>query len=245
MRKLIRKVWTYRPNKYTTVLTLTASWSDGTSSVYSFNRSGSSWIPSGTHDEKLLIYLPTEKVGMFRVRAYEDCPFVKLECGYGNSRVSKNTKDINLRRIVFDRSIDDEAIFYRFGRGMYYGNSIWGMFDENDLSDIYLTNLTESVTLPNNKVSNGSWDGWGLYNETCPEDRMKIRYVSGSTKVRHMPVMQTFLTTNPGFPVIGKEKIDEMVTKPNVNGVFKLLPLYEFNNSLAWWPYENDYNAQK
>ena len=250
MRKLINKSWWYRPNAYTTTLTLMATWSDGTSSVYEFRKSGSSWSPVGDHDGELLIYLPDDSTTAFRVRAYKDRPFVKLDATYGNATTQAQATQVNLRRIVFDRNIDNDAIFYRFNPQTFQNGSVWDLFNDKDLRDVYITNLTEGITLPNEKYPMGAWAGWGLFNETCPVSAMVTRATIGAEEIKHMPVSSYIYNSAEGFPVVDKEGMKALIGNetdgfnPNVNGVFKLLPLYKSSGQITWWMDKKDYNAQ-
>lgn len=250
MRKLINKVWWYKPNQYTTTFTLTATWSDGTSSVYTFTKSDSSWSPVGDHDGELLISAPTSSGGSFRVRAYVDNPFVDLNADFSNSHSHKPATQVKLRRIVYDRNIDNDAIFYRFNPDTFENGSVWSLFSTSDLSDVFITNLTESVTLPNEKSPMGAWAGWGLFNETCPVASMVTRAVVAGEEIKHMPVSAYVYNSDEGFPVLDKEALSALIGndtdgfKPTINGVFKLLPLYKSSGSIAWWLDDKDYNVQ-
>lgn len=251
MVKLINKAWWYRPNAYTTQFELTATWSDGTTSVYTYIKSDSSWILQGDHDGKLLITVPNKEGGSFIIRAYTNNPFTSLNAVYSNATSSNAAEQIDLKKFIYDRTIDNDAIFYRFSGfsgtshvGWDEDWSVWEIFDFKDLGDVYITNLTEGFKLPERKDPFGPFEGWALLNETCPESEMKNRTTGGSYDVKKMPVSWYMNYTDPAFPTVSKEQEDIMLAMPNIGGVYKLLPLYKTSGMPTYNVDTTDYNAE-
>ena len=253
MSALINKIWLFAPNEYTTIFKLTVLFTDGSESVYEYHKSGTSWVSSGAHDGKLIITLPDEDSSAFRVRAYKDTPFISMRSVYANSAHSKEMPSIDLKRIIFDRGFDGSHPYY--DAWTLVNNNPWNGFPD-EMPDIFLTNLTEYVTLPSPTIWNGvttesvdsKWYGWGVLNNTYSVRAADYYRGNPSWSSRYMPV-STIITRNysalPEIPlqsdmplnptdkntIIGQRDIASM---PTLGNCYRFLPIY---NGGSYWNY--------
>lgn len=246
MSTLISKVWFYTPNQYTTIFTLSALFADGSESVYEFRKSNSSWAPSGeTHDDKLLIVMPSEESHSFRVRAYEEYPFISLSATYGNNSSSAEATRIDLQRFIFDKSFDKDHPYYRYL--VFTNNDPWNSLPAT-IPDIFLTNLTEYLTLPTpvtdssniaDNITDG-WYGWGILNGSYSTRKADPYGGNPDSTSRYMPVSAYITNHYSKLPVIPlKSDIPvgatdantifgerDIVQIPSLGGVYRILPIY-------------------
>ena len=132
MGTLIKKIWWYRPNAYTTTFTLTATFGNG-ESEYVFQKTEESWEAIGTHDSRLVIILPNDTNGQrFLVRAYVEDPFVDLSATYANATSQSTAREVGLKRIVFDKTFFDT---HTFEPNCDFENP-FDLFNDSDLGDI-------------------------------------------------------------------------------------------------------------
>lgn len=247
MAKLIKKAWTFRPNAYTTVFSLTATFANGETSVYSYRKVDVSWEPVGTHDTRLAIMLPSRLGGAFIVRSYENDPYTSITPSYANEHTTVESEPVNLLRISFPvDEYDNNAPFYHFTNNT--DKFMWDLFNQEDLYDRYITNLTDSVEVPQLKVPDGfaNYYGWGLLNETCPVEKMSARSFNPATGeyVMYMPVSDEIPEISQGFPVINAQKLANIMQQPCVNSRYVLLPLIKSTGMVTWWEDTKDYREE-
>lgn len=241
MKRYIDKIWWYYPNAYTTTMVLTAYFADGSSSVYNFNKEGESWVADRNNDSRLVITLPTSDDKRFYVRAYSNDPFDRLACAYSNETSSGETQGIDLSRIVFPvDEFDNSSVFYGFtaDQGTWQP---WSLFNPDDLSDIFITNITQGFKLPDKLHKYGPWAGWGLLNETVPMEQIRPR----ANNLKWMPCASIISEHDEGFPRVNQSKVAEIISSPCVGKKYKLLPLYNDGAGQPIWYLENkDYREE-
>ena len=227
MSTLLTKYWWYKPNRYTTTFTLTATFGDSTSE-YVFNKIGESWEAVGTHDSRLVIILPNANNGnRFIVRAYDNDVFVSLNAEYSNAYSQSIAKPANMARMVFDKSFYSTHLFEP---NCAYDNP-YDLFNDSDLHDIYFTNLTETITLPNKNSNYGHWYGWGAYNQTKPYSM--LNKINDLDNLYRMPLSWIYSWQLAGFPTVGINNstsshpgISKFYEIPMVDHKVYMVPLY-------------------
>lgn len=246
MSALINKIWYYTPNQYTTNFELTALFEDGHTSVYAFQKSGTSWEPvnPSSHDGRLLITVPDGENNSFHVRAYTNDPFVSLSATYSNATSSATATDVMLKRFKFDKSYTYQHPYYRYLQ--YPNNDIWQGFP-SDMQDIFLTNLTDYVIMPTPKIEgtplervSDKWYGWAIVNGSV--SLKESQNMEGSQTDKRIPaatyIHREFFNLNLSkLPLkstlpVGADTTNsisgerDILEVPNLGGVYKMLPIY-------------------
>lgn len=227
MGTLLTKYWWYQPNQYTTTFKLIAVFNNGTS-TYTFNKTAESWVAVGSHDSRLVITLPNTNNGnRFIVQVYDNDVFVSLGAEYSNDSSRSEAESVNMQRLVFDKTFYSTHLFEP---NCAYDNP-YDLFDDSDLHDIYFTNLTETITLPNKNSNYGHWYGWGAYNQTKPYSM--LNKINDLDNLYRMPLSWIYSWKLPGFPTVGindstsaHPNIDKLCEAPIVNNVIYMVPLY-------------------
>lgn len=250
MEKLVNKVWWYEPNQYTTIFTLTATWVDGTTSVYTFRKSGSSWSPVGDHDGKLLIFMPTQNVDKFHVRAYADNPFVSLDAEYANEHGSSSTSAVNMTRIHFARTMEefdttDVWLMHHDAEGGYPEWNAWDDFANVETPDIFFTNLTDKIVLPNydRTIPVGQFNGWCVIDDSQEDVKELYRAAVGPKpnlyKVKvswhhfmNVQVEDGVDATYENWNIVTRDGnqsyfgLKNLLTKQSLGGTYRALPVF-------------------
>lgn len=231
MASLIKKAWVYVPNEYTTKFTLTATFGDGQTEVFSYNKTDGSWAPAGAQSRRIAVIAPSSPdESRFIVRAFVDDPFVSLTASYGNATSTKTAESVNMTKMVFDKNFFNNRPFTASSGDL---PNPYFIFDDEDLADIYFTNLTSELTLPTKKYNFGSWYGWGVYNETKPYSEM----LTNPGGFRIMPLSWIFSWKLTGYPNISASAstnshpgLNSAVEAPIVNNKLYMVPLYHYEN---------------
>lgn len=243
MSTYINKIWWYKPNNYTTSFTLTATFEDD-EVEYPFRKSEGNWERVGEHDSRIAIIMPSEDNGnRFIVRSYDDDPFIDLNATYANATSLTSAREVTLKRIVFDKTFfDNELFFANSGE-----DNPWDLFDDNDLGDIYLTNITTNITLPNALSANADWYGWGLFNETVPA----VELEPADSDYYKIPLSWEYGKAMQGFPEVSTTQssashpdLSRVTDAAAVNNTYKMVPLYNTNATEYWTPDTHDYGPQ-
>lgn len=241
MGTLLTKYWWYQPNQYTTTFKLIAVFNNGTS-TYTFNKTAESWVAVGSHDSRLVIILPNANNGnRFIVRAYDNDVFVSLNAEYSNAYSQSIAKPANMSRMVFDKSFYSTHLFEP---NCAYDNP-YDLFNDSDLHDIYFTNLTETITLPNKNSNYGHWYGWGAYNQTKPYSM--LNKINDLDNLYRMPLSWIYSWQLAGFPTVGINNstsshpgISKFYEVPMVDHRVYMVPLY--HNEKPYYDIDtNDY----
>lgn len=166
MRELIDKYWWFLPNENTTQFKLDVVWPDNTSSSYVYAKSNGSWVPQGTHDSRLIISFVEDR---FIVQAYIDDPFTTITDTYSNEATSVTNETIKLRKIHFPTNMsefDISRIINLYVEDSHLGDfNAWSWFDNSQLKDIYLTNITENIALPDYTGTDSRFEGWCVIDD--------------------------------------------------------------------------------
>ena len=265
MSTLINKVWSYTPNEYTTIFRLTALFEDGSESVYEFHKSDSSWeVYNSLPDAKLVITVPDASNSSFRVRAYTDNPFISLSATYANDIASTDVQDVGLKRFVFDHSYDYTHPYYKWLS--LVNDNPWNGLPAS-IPDIFLTNLTEYLTLPTptttsqNIVDNidSDWFGWGILNGSYSIANSRPRSGNQASTDKQMPVGAMVTRNYSGLPniplkstiTVGASDLDtlrgnrDIITIPDLGNVYTILPIYNKQGEQTFYTTSEDYTIRK
>lgn len=246
MANFIERVVWFEPNEHTTNFQLNATFADGTQSTYNFTKNGESWEPVGTQDGRLQIILPGID-GKFQVKSYEDDVWSKLQPVYSNSAHSVNGDEVNLIRIVFDRTFDFTTNI--IGEVAHS----WNLFDTTETKPIYLSSYTQKVVLPKPLYSETRFYGWGLLNETIPSSIThsatwtldNVHFYAPISWTRHLDDTNA---NDDSWTVVHREDygdvnngLDALMAMPVVNNQYKLIPLYYSSGNMSFIKDTADY----
>lgn len=245
MADFLEKVIWFEPNEFTTIFTLTAIFADGTQSVYNFTKQDNVWLASDNNDNRLQITPPGAE-NKFMVKGYENDAWSQLQPVYANASASVNGEEVNLIRVVFDKTFD-------FSTNIIGSTAhSWSIFNENDLKPIEITSYTPTITLPVSTISNSNFYGWGLLNETVPESELQtldnIHYYAPISWYRHVDIHNT---NGDPWNVVHRENysdvnrgLDNLMSMPVVNNQYKVIPLYYSAGRPSFKQYLTDYRQQ-
>lgn len=238
MGNLISKVWWFKPNAHTTYFELHATFTDNTTSVYAFRKVGASWEPTGeSHDDRLVIMLPGNEYSSFIVRTYDNDPYMSITPVYGNGHMTVTSDEIQLTRIHFptEEEFDINDVVYISGDATQYEPAwnLWEMFDRaTDLQDIFVSSLTESITLPPYKLPHAYFDGWCILDETA--DPIKVQFpgtdVNPKYRVKSSWYRLMQSRSNP-WNEVGLEDTEDsrglktLLSKASLNGTYRMIPI--------------------